>query len=274
MVRPTSFAFHPEAAATNSFMSDAAVDRVLYEFDHAVSVLRARGVEVVVLDSPPDCPDAVFPNNWFSTHEDGRLVVYPMALAARRTERAMLADPAFDAYPNRWELIENESIDRFLEGTGSLVLDRANRVAFASLSARTDPRLAQIWADRMGYRLVIFEAFDANGVPVYHTNVVMSVGESWAVICAEACDDAAPVVRELRDLSKEVVTIDLPQMTQFCGNILELASGVAMSQSAFDAFRVDQLAVIMEECSSIVAAIPTIERVGGGSLRCMIAELY
>jgi len=279
MVRPTAFAFHPEAAKTNAFMKNAPVDAVLSEFDSAVTSLRAAGVTVEVLDSPPGCPDAVFPNNWFSTHEDGRMVVYPMMLAARRAERSLLREgdarsaPLLTSYPDVWDLTAFESRGKFLEGTGSLVLDREARVAFACLSPRTDRELAERWADRMGYRLVLFEAFDAGGVPVYHTNVVMAVGHNWAVICDEACADAALVIRHLRDLGKSVVTITLPQMSAFCGNILELDTGVAMSRTAYDAFRADQLEVILAERPAIIADIPTIETVGGGSFRCMIAEM-
>lgn len=273
MVRPTAFAFHSEAATTNAFMREAPVDAVLDEFSGAVAAMRGAGVTVEVLDSPDGCPDAVFPNNWFSTHEDGRLVLYPMRLAARRTERSLLTAEVFADYPDVWDLTGYEARGQYLEGTGSLVLDREARVAFACLSPRTDPELAALWADRMGYRLVIFEAFDAGGVPVYHTNVVMAVGSTWAVICDEACADAALVIRELRDLGKSVVTITLPQMSSFCGNILELDSGVAISRTAYDAFRADQLEVILDERPAIVADIPTIETVGGGSFRCMIAEL-
>ncbi len=279
MIRPTAFAYHPEAAATNTFMREAPVDAVLSEFDGAVASLRAAGVTVEVLDSPPGCPDAVFPNNWFSTHEDGRMVVYPMMLEARRSERSLLREgaapsaPLFAAYADVWDLTGYEAQARYLEGTGSLVLDREARVAFACLSPRTDRELSERWADRMGYRLVLFEAFDAAGVAVYHTNVVMAVGSTWAVICDEACADAALVIRELRDLGKSAVTITLPQMSAFCGNILELDSGVAMSRTAYDAFRADQLEVILADRPAIVADIPTIETVGGGSFRCMIAEL-
>lgn len=272
MVRPTAFAFHPEAAATNAFMREASVDAVLDEFSGAVAAMRGAGVTVEVLDSPDGCPDAVFPNNWFSTHSDGRLALYPMRLAARRSERSLLTAEVFADYPDVWDLTGYEARGQYLEGTGSLVLDREARVAFVCLSPRTDPELAELWADRMGYRLVIFEAFDAGGVPVYHTNVVMAVGSTWAVICDEACADAALVIRELRDLGKSVVTITLPQMSAFCGNILELDSGVAMSRTAYEAFRADQLEVILDERPAIIADIPTIETVGGGSFRCMIAE--
>ncbi len=273
MVRPTAFAYHAEAATTNAFMREAPLDHVLDEFEGAVDALVKAGVEVVVLDSPAGCPDAVFPNNWFSTHEGGRMVVYPMMHTARRSERVLLDDPVFETYPDVWDLSGYADDGRFLEGTGSLVLDRDARVAFASLSPRTDLELARTWADRMGYRLVTFEAFDSAGTPVYHTNVVMSVGGEWAVICNEACDDPSEVIRELRDLGKTVVTITLPQMVAFCGNILELDSGVAMSQTAYDGFREDQLEVILAERPAIVTDIPTIETVGGGSFRCMIAEL-
>lgn len=273
MVRPTAFAFHSEAAATNAFMREAPVDTVLSEFDGAVASLLAAGVTVEVLDSPPGCPDAVFPNNWFSTHEDGRMVVYPMMLEARRSERSLLTAEVFADYDDVRDLTGYEAQGQYLEGTGSLVLDRDARVAFACLSPRTDRELAERWADRMGYRLVIFEAFDAGGMAVYHTNVVMAVGSTWAVICDEACADASLVIRQLRDLGKSVVTITLPQMSAFCGNILELDSGVAMSRTAYDAFRADQLEVILADRPAIVADIPTIETVGGGSLRCMIAEM-
>lgn len=273
MVRPTAFEFHSEAAATNAFMREAPVDAVLSEFDGAVASLLAAGVTVEVLDSPPGCPDAVFPNNWFSTHEDGRMVVYPMMLEARRSERSLLTAEVFADFDDVWDLTGYETRGQYLEGTGSLVLDRDARVAFACLSPRTDRELAERWADRMGYRLVIFEAFDAGGMAVYHTNVVMAVGSTWAVICDEACADAALVIRELRDFGKSVVTITLPQMSSFCGNILEFDSGVAMSRTAYDAFRADQLEVILADRPAIVADIPTIETVGGGSLRCMIAEM-
>lgn len=273
MVRPTAFAFHPEAAATNAFMREAPVDAAMAEFSAAVAAMHGAGVTVEVLDSPDGCPDAVFPNNWFSTHSDGRLVVYPMMLEARRSERSLLTAEVFADYPDVWDLTGYEARGQYLEGTGSLVLDREARVAFACLSPRTDPELAELWADRMGYRLVIFEAFDAGGVPVYHTNVVLAMGSKWAVICDEACADAALVIRGLRDLGKSVVTITLPQMSAFCGNILEMDSGIAMSRTAYEALRADQLEVILEERAAIIADIPTIETVGGGSLRCMIAEL-
>jgi len=273
MVRPTSFAFHPEAAKTNAFMSDAPIDGVIAEFEGAVARLRAAGVEVTVLDSPDGCPDAVFPNNWFSTHERGRMVVYPMHLKARRRERALLSERVFGAYPDVWDLTHYESQGQFLEGTGSLVLDRENRVAFACRSPRTDEELAHRWADRMRFELVMFDAYGSDGTPVYHTNVVMAIGSTWSVVCAEACDDSTPVIRRLRELGKEVVTISSLQMACFCGNILELDSGVAMSRTAYEAFRTDQLEAILVDRPAIIADIPTIERVGGGSFRCMIAEL-
>lgn len=296
MIRPRHFASNPATAATNAFQQfDAAPApalaqaRAVAEFDGAVAALRAAGVRVIVADDTPApvTPDAVFPNNWFSTHGDGRVVLYPMLAPNRRDERradlvpTLLPDAGY-AVREVLDLTGWEDEGAFLEGTGSLVLDRIGRVAFAARSPRTDARVVQAFARAMGYAAVVFDAVDAQGRAVYHTNVVMCVGTGFAVICARAIADEATrrhVLALLRESGREVIDIDPAQLAAFAGNVLELraATGapyLAMSRTACGAFTAAQRDRLCQHATPVVADLPVIEQCAGGSLRCMLAEIH
>ena len=294
MVRPAAFAFNEEAAATNAFMRPAErlgpaaiVERARAEFDGLVAALRAAGVDVTVVEdtAEPAKPDAVFPNNWFSTHADGTLVTYPMHAPSRRAERdggvrQVLAQACRIDREIQLEHAE-ETSGTFLEGTGSLVLDRLHRVAYLCRSERSDETLAARWCDLMAYRLVAFEATDEEGLPVYHTNVIMAVGTREAVICLEsvAVADRARVREALAVTGRAVIDISFAQVRSFAGNMLEVVDGAgaarwAMSSQAYAALTEVQRGALSTQGPIIHADIEAIEQLGGGSARCMIAELF
>ena len=278
MVRPANFGFNPETASSNAFQAKGNADNVLVEFDGVVESLEKQGVVVRVFDDTldPIKPDALFPNNWVSFHPEGA-VLYPMMAPTRRAERRF---DILEALGKQlvWDMSHYEDDERFLEGTGSLVLDRDERFCFACVSDRTDRMLAFQWCQRMGYRLIDFETHGPDEKPVYHTNVVGSIGEGFAVVCREAVVEQS-VLQMFMDLDEyEVIDISMTQMSAFCGNILQVRGSkgevIAMSQSAYDAFSPEQRMVLQRYGSLAVAAIPTIERLGGGSVRCMLAEVF
>lgn len=295
MVRPRAFARNEAAAASNSFMNQVAdpateiARAALAEFDGLVSRLEAAGVRVVVAEDRLDLPDSVFPNNWISFHEpvggSPVVVTYPMATPARRRERQAsiidLVERVAGGPVRRIALEHFEEQGLYLEGTGSLVLDRAAGVAFACRSVRTSDRVLDAWAAATGFEVVRFDAVDGGGAAIYHTNVVMAVGERFAVVCSGCVPDAAQrrgLLDRLKSMRDAVLDISPAQMGGMCGNILELRSVygdpvVAMSETAWESFTRDQRRVLEGFARPVVAAIPTIERVGGGSVRCMIAEL-
>jgi hypothetical protein len=290
MVRPASFGFHAEAAESNVFAHaepDADLTAALREFDGVVRRLGDAGVEVLILDDTPDPPkpDAVFPNNWVTFHADGTMVLYPMATAARRLERrpealrALLERPGFEVR-QVVDLSVHEQDGHFLEGTGSLVLDRPRRRAYANLSPRTDAAAIADFDERLGWSTLIFEARDRSGRAIYHTNVAMSFGSGFAVLCAEA---VAPEHREqlIADVDaggRTLIEVDYEQMRQFACNLIELDGRdgpvIALSSTARRSFRPDQLRQLESFGALIDADIPTIEIVGGGSVRCMIADIH
>lgn len=291
MVRPARFAFNPDTAGNNAFQHDdlepARVrSEALREFDGFVTTLRNRGVSVLVVqDTPePHTPDSIFPNNCFTTHSDGTLAIYPMQGENRRLERDKYLFSALSEFTVRrtLDLARYEQQRCFLEGTGSLVLDRVARIAYACRSIRTHDALLEEFARRMDYRVVAFDAFDAAGVPIYHTNVMMSVGSSLALVCLASIADAEQrlnLLRVLQDSGKQVLELSLAQLGRFAGNMLELhndqeQSLLVMSRNAFDSLTPAQLRCIRTCASPLVADIGTIERVGGGSARCMIAEIH
>jgi hypothetical protein len=285
MVEPKHFGSNPETASTNSFQATGSTeeDRVqaLREFENAVEKLSQAGVNVHVLPDYSESPDAVFPNNWFSSHEEG-FVLYPMHSKSRRTERAteivQLLQKEYETGPI-FDLSGFEDSGCFLEGTGSMVLDRIEKQVYACLSPRTDPDLLDVWADRFGYEVISFQANDVSGNPVYHTNVVLSMGTNWFVWCEEAIpeDDRVVIQGSLRE-GVEAIPIKMVQMESFCGNILELQGSkgpvLAVSETAWEAFTATQKSKLEKYAQPVVCPIPTIEKFGGGSLRCMIAECF
>jgi hypothetical protein len=259
------------------------------EFEGVVDALSAAGVEVVVVDdsASPPTPDSIFPNNWVSFHADGTVVLYPMMAPCRRRERRRdvlehLSHELGFRIDRVVDLSGHEADGRFLEGTGSMVLDRVNRVAYACLSARTDVEVLAEAARVLDYEPVAFVAVDANGMPVYHTNVLMCLGADFAVLCEEAISDAAQraaVHRRLEETGHAVIPIRLEQMCGFAGNMLELAGPggerlLALSARALETLDEAQRAALEARCRLVVAPIAAIEEGGGGSVRCMLAEVH
>ncbi len=295
MIRPTRFQSNPQTAASNAFQTESDASpaeqqrAALTEFEGLVSILRDAGIDVVVFDDTPGphTPDSVFPNNWVSFHADGTVVLYPMEAENRRGERRpdiieRLDDELGFQVRNVVDLSHHEADGRFLEGTGSMVLDRANRVAYACLSSRTHLDVLGDFAQRMGYDVVAFEAVDRDGVPIYHTNVLMNVGEKLAVICDAAIprdDQREAVLERLKSTGHEIVLLDFDQLEAFAGNMLELraADGVsvmAMSQRAWDSLGAEKRAKLEANGRVVTASIDDIEDSAGGSVRCMLAEIH
>jgi hypothetical protein len=302
MIRPAAFDYNPETAATNRMQqprdaqsggAQSGQALALSEFDQCVQALRGEGVAVCAVDdtpSPPK-PDAIFPNNWVSFHEDGTLVLYPMQAESRRRERrpeivdTVVHELGFKV-SRVVDLTKHETAGRFLEGTGSLVLDRCNRVAYACLSPRTDPTVFEEWTRALGYEAVSFEALDRGGVPYYHTNVMMCIGKRMAVLgtCAMSSDDRARVIEKLEITGHDVIEIQYDEIEQFAGNMLELASWdealgdsrlLVMSDAARRAIRPEVYARLSASTDyTLSVPLPTIERLGGGSVRCMLAEVF
>lgn len=259
------------------------------EFDALVDALRAAKIEVVVVDdtTEPHTPDSIFPNNWVSFHADGRVVLYPMEAANRRAERRpdiieRLVDEFGFQVTEVLDLSEHENSGHYLEGTGSMVLDRVNRVAYACLSSRTQLDPLGDFAQRMGYDVVAFDAVDKDGVPIYHTNVLMNVGEALAVICDEAIvrdEQRDAVMTRLRESGHDVVSISYDQLDAFAGNMLELRSKdgdrvLAMSSQAWNSLDTEQRRVLQANAKIVSSPINNIENSAGGSVRCMLAEIH
>ncbi|MGH7558235.1 MAG: citrulline utilization hydrolase CtlX [Gemmatimonadota bacterium] len=291
MVDPVGFRANPDTAEDNVFQKpgmtavDPAVETAARsEFTALRRALERRGIEVAIhVPSNAGTPDAVFPNNWFSTARDGTLVLYPMRAATRRGERRPeLVAWLSERYPKVVDLTGPEADGRYLEGTGSLVIDEPSRIVYASVSRRTDPVLVSEWAERFDHVPVIFAARDRDGREIYHTNVVMGIGMGWAVVCDEAIQlpgERDRLLGSLADTDHEVVEISLDQMHDFCGNVLELENEdgkrfVVMSDRAHRSFRADQLAMLTRHTEPLHVDLTTIETHGGGSARCMLAELH
>lgn len=289
MIRPVNFAFNEETAVNNAFQEKATADAqaaAAKEFDVFVALLRESGVEVLVVDDTPEpyTPDSIFPNNWVSFHTDGTVVLYPMFAPNRRLERKQeVLDEIGKRFVirRRLDLSGWEAKTRYLEGTGSMVLDRGQRIAYACLSPRTDTEVLEDFCGRMEFQPVTFSAVDGGGMPVYHTNVMMCVADTYVVICPDAIPNAqerAMVLDRIRDSGKTVVPITLPQMGHFAGNMLQVkgTSGeklLVMSSQAFASLTGDQIAVLGSYNRILHADLSTIETNGGGSAWCMMAEV-
>lgn len=293
MIRPAHFGSNPETAASNVFQQRGALPQAqelaLREFDLMVTALRRAGVSVELFaDTPsPVRPDAVFPNNWVSFHTDGTVVLYPMQAQNRRWERrsdlleALCRERGYRI--TRVEDLSAAELDgRFLEGTGSLVLDRVHRIAYACLSARTDEKLLRVWGQRLGYEVFPFHAVDTGGRPVYHTNIMLCIGRRFAVLCAEAVPENGERQRLLQSLEsngREVIVIDRAQMSRFAGNLLELATAdggalIVLSARALRALTPAQRAALESHGHLLACPVNTIETCSGGSVRCMLAEIF
>ena len=296
MVRPAAFAFNPETAASNRFQSEGttpAKDAITAtrEFDAMAMRLREAGVRVCVVPdtAEPVKPDAVFPNNWVSFHADGTVVLYPMLTLNRRTERreAVIEQVARETgftERRRIDLTYGEREGRYLEGTGSLVLDHAERRAYACRSARTDESLVREWCRRLDYEPVVFDAATADGTPVYHTNVVLWIGESVAGVGRAwiAPADRKRVLPTLAASGRRVLELPAVALERFAGNMLELATTattgparvlVLSASAAASLGPATREALAAETGRLLVIDVPTIERLGGGSVRCMLAEV-
>ncbi len=296
MVRPDHFGFNPETEKTNTFQKKISLtekeiqQKAFAEFKAMVFTLQSHEVNVIVGQNFPGriAPDEVFPNNWFTTHEDGTLILYPMFAPNRRLER--MADPIFlkklkeqgKFHPEEIkDFSKFEQTDQFLEGTGSLILDRKNKIAYASQSPRTSLVALQTFSETMNYDFIPFHATRLDGQEIYHTNVVMSVGNGFAVICPDVIRRPGEKNRVITSLAQkhEIIEITEEQMGRFCANILQLdtPSGkpiIVMSDTAFNGFEPDQRKSLENYGKLVPVHIPTIEQVGGGSARCMIAEIF
>ncbi len=291
MVRPARFSFNEETAANNYFQqktdSGQVNEKALEEFDAFVKLLRGNDVDVTVIqDTPePSTPDSVFPNNWFSSHTMGELVLYPMFAENRRQERKPSAMNTLLRKMNHRKIIDLthwENENEFLEGTGSMIFDRDKRIAYACRSPRTSEKALADFCARMNFDAVVFDATDKNGNLIYHTNVMMEVGSQVAVICLESIKDAKErekVTSRLLASGKIIVEISLDQVNSFAGNMLELKSRngnplMIMSSSAREALTMEQENIISTYARIVSPHLKTIETVGGGSARCMIAEIF
>jgi len=296
MVRPRHFGFNAETAVTNRFQeaggSEHTAAQARDEFDAFAVALASEGVTVCVAEDTqdPPKPDAVFPNNWVSFHRDGTVVLYPMQAPNRRIERraeiieTVVRDTGFRVV-RTVDLTHHEKSGRFLEGTGSLVLDHVDRVAYACRSPRTNEEVAREWAHELGFQLELFSATDARGTPIYHTNVVMNIGTRMAVAAIENIDaaDRGRIVNRL-GAAREVLPIDDAEMTAFAGNMLELGTWdeylgdmriLVMSVTAQRAMAARKYARLYSSVDAVLAVpVPVIERHGGGSVRCMLAEVF
>lgn len=291
MIRPVDFKFNEQTAGNNKFQQASEQSEVqqqaLQEFDGFVKVLLDNGVDVTVINDTlePATPDSIFPNNWVSFHEDGSVYLYPMFSENRRWERRkdiieQLGEKFEVNHLSDLSFFEQQVL--FLEGTGSMVLDRDNQIAYACLSVRTDEEVLNNFCMLTGYTPVTFQAIDQTRFPIYHTNVMMCIGDEFAVICLDSIPDAIEkqmVKDRLANTGKEIVEISFDQMNHFAGNMLQLKNDkgeslLVMSEQAYKALDATQLATLSKYAKLIYAPIYTIEQNGGGSARCMLAEVH
>ena len=292
MIRPVNFGFNEQTAGSNAFQNRNAEqqlvqDKALTEFDTMVTKLRDNGVEVIVIQdtAEPHTPDSIFPNNWVSFHRDGTVFLYPMMAENRRLERR---EDIIIGLENEFkinhviDLSRFESENKFLEGTGSMVLDRENKLAYACLSPRTDKDVLDLFCLESGYKPVLFHAVDQSGMDIYHTNVLMCVGSNFVVICLESIKDTAEkltVIDTIAASQKQLIDISFDQMNHFAGNMLEVQNLqgeklIVMSKSAWDSLNQQQKDQLSSFCKPVYSDISTIESNGGGSARCMMAEVH
>ncbi len=290
MIRPVRFGYNAETAVNNAFQNqtiqDGVQEKALYEFDNFVAILRQNDIDVLVVEDTlePHTPDSIFPNNWITFHEDNSIVLYPMFATNRRLERKHHVIEKLKAeyvIANELDLSIHENENIFLEGTGSIIFDREKKKAYACLSPRTDKVLFEKLCNAKGYTPVVFNAKDANGQDIYHTNVMMCVGDKYCVICMDSIADKEEndmVKSILQSDGKAIIDISLEQMNKFAGNMLQVKNKngehfLVMSEQAYNSLTTAQIEQITQFNSIIHAPIYTIETNGGGSARCMMAEI-
>ncbi|MEM7549733.1 MAG: arginine deiminase-related protein [Bacteroidota bacterium] len=299
MVRPSFFISNPETAADNHFQQDIpsltfeqTTEKAQQEFDGFVDKLRQAGVTVYVHQdrSQPKTSDAVFPNNWVSFHEDGTVITYPMFAPSRRLEKQQeIIDEMIEGLgleiKEQINLGKYESEGRFLESTGSLVIDRPNQIVYAAISERTDPDLVKEFADSFKVKSILFTAnqsVDSQRLPIYHTNVVMCLANDFVVICLDSVDDESEkeiLINTFQETEKEIIEISESQLECFAGNMLQVKNDreeeiLVMSSQAYNALTSEQIQKMESHCKILYSDIETIETLGGGSARCMMAEIF
>lgn len=291
MIRPVNFAFNLETAGNNAFqIKNNAKDvqqKALSEFDNFVLLLKENDVDVLIVeDTPhPHTPDSIFPNNWVSFHNDGTLLLYPMFAPSRRAERKEhVLEKIYKRFriTNKIDLSYYEKNNLFLEGTGSMVLDRENKIAFACLSPRTNKKVLDDFCNKMNYEPIPFTAVDTNGMPIYHTNVLMCVADRYVVICLDSIinhDEKAQVTETILKTGKEIIDISFQQLNAFAGNMLQIESRrgeklLVMSTQAYRSLTEKQVQKLNTYDRIIHSPLTAIETTGGGSARCMMAEIH
>lgn len=293
MIRPAAFGYNTETAANNVFQSKSELSqkdiqqKAEEEFDAFVNTLRKKNIEVIVVQdtAKPIKPDAVFPNNWFCTLQDGTLAVFPMYAPNRRNEkRDDMLQQLVQQYNTRdvedWSEYEAESL--FLEGTGSMIIDHEHKIIYACLSPRTNKTVLEKFAHAHGYKAITFYSKDENGVEVYHTNVIMHIGETYAVICLESITDEIEriaVSQLLTSTGHEIIPISLQQVHDYAGNMLQVKNSkgdkyTILSKKAHKSLTKEQRDILKVHTNLLPVDITTIETIGGGSVRCMLAEIF
>ncbi|TAH42224.1 MAG: amidinotransferase [Bacteroidetes bacterium] len=290
LIEPIKFHSNPQTAADNNFQIKSNENKnvqelAMIEFNGLERLLKEHGigVEIIKITDEHQTPDALFPNNWFSTHANGTMVLYPMKAQNRRLERRpSIIEKLHTKYPNLIDLSRNEDRGLYLEGTGSIIIDTKNNRAYAALSERTSSNLLYEWSKKTNYETITFTAYDQNEKVIYHTNVLMTIGEGFCIICTLAIkdtDEKRLVRKSLTETGHEIIDISFDQLNKFCGNCLQLVneSGeklLLMSSQAFEAFNEKQLMTIQKYSKIIHTPLYTIESHGGGGARCMVAELF
>ncbi len=290
MIQPVNFGFNAETAVNNTFQKNVGGNiqqKALQEFNDFVAVLRKNKVDVTVIEDTPEpsTPDSIFPNNWISLHEDGRIFLYPMFATNRRNERK---PHVLKAIKNKFavsdiiDLSKYEEEDIFLEGTGSMVLDRENKIAYACLSPRTEKNLLDEFCRITGYRSVTFRSTDSAGVDIYHTNVMMCMAGSYVVICLDSItneEERKNVIASFEGTNKEIISISQEQLNSFAGNMLQVKNAdnellLVMSSQAYNSLTATQIETLQKHNRIIHSSLLSIETAGGGSARCMMAEVF
>jgi len=291
MIRPVNFAFNNQTAVNNAFQvasneSDVQ-QKAIKEFDNFVDKLRSKKIDVIVVNDTPQpyTPDSIFPNNWISFHNNGDIVLYPMFAENRRLERKPNVIREIESkfsVSKTIDLSRYENQQKYLEGTGSIVLDRDKQIAYACISPRTDQKLFHDFCRMLKYEPVMFHAVDGKGRPIYHTNVMMCVADKFVVICLESIADASErktVTDKIVSSEKEVIDISPEQMNHFAGNMLQVNDSdgkkyLVMSKQAYESLTNEQVRKLESYNDIIYSSLDTIEKHGGGSARCMMAEVH